>query len=167
MSTTASELFERHHVRVYRFFLRMTGSHDVAQDLTQELFLRVVRHLGRCTPGREAPWMYQIARNLLIDYRRAQSNPPLPLADALPPRTEAMQLVAFGLSEALRLLSDTEREAFLLREVNGLSYQELATACDTTQDNIRSRVCRARGRLKTLLTRRLSLDETKRRIQDD
>jgi RNA polymerase sigma-70 factor (ECF subfamily) len=166
MQTPPSELFERHHVKVYRFFLKMTGSRDVAQDLTQELFLRVVRYVNRCTPGRELPWMFQIGRNLVIDYRSEHADRPASLSDTHPAQTEPTQLVAFGLSEALGLLSEADREVFLLREVAGLSYPELAAACETTQDNVRSRVCRARCRLKVLLGGRLSADENKRRKHD-
>jgi len=166
MPRTASDLFEGYHVKVYRYFLRTVGSHDVAQDLTQELFLRVVRHVTSCSPDREVAWMFRIARNLVVDYRREHPAPPLPLAEAFGARTEATQIIAFGLSEALRLLTDTDREVFLLREVAGLDYQELAEACDTTPQAVRLRVSRARGRLKALLSRRLSADEDKRRNQD-
>ena len=166
MPRTASDLFERYHVKTYRYFLRTVGSHDVAQDLTQELFLRVVSHLRSCSPGREVAWMFRIARNLVVDYRREHSERSLPLAQAVGGRTEATQLVAFGLSEALGLLADADREVFLLREVAGLDYQELAEACDTTPQAVRLRVSRARGRLKALLSRRLSADENRRRNED-
>jgi RNA polymerase sigma-70 factor (ECF subfamily) len=167
MTTTAGELFERHHVGLYRYFLRMTGSRDVAEDLTQELFLRVVRHVRNCTPGREVQWMFQIARNLVVDYRRERSNRPVALSETPRTGTEARQLVAFGLAEAVGMLSDSDREVFLLREVNGLSYPELAAACETTPENVRSRVCRARLRLRELLNRRLSSDAARRRTQED
>jgi RNA polymerase sigma-70 factor (ECF subfamily) len=167
METTATDLFERYHVTAYRYFRRATGSHDIAQDLTQELFLRVVRHLKSYKAGRgEAGWIFRIARNLLVDHRR--KHPPLhvALADAHGLGTQPTQVLAFGLSEALELLSESDREVFLLREVAGLSYAELAHACDTTVENVRSRVCRARCRLRGLLGARLAADENKRRNQD-
>ncbi len=167
MTTTAGDLFERHHVGLYWFFLRMTGSQDVAEDLTQELFLRVVRHVRSCTPGREVPWMFQIARNLVVDHLRERSTRPVALNETPPTGTQPSQLVAFGVAEALGMLSDSDREVFLLREVNGLSYSELAAACETTPENVRSRVCRARLRLKALLSRRLASDDARRRTQDD
>ena len=166
MRKAASDLFERYHVKAYRYFLRTVGSHDVAEDLTQELFLRVVRHVRSCSPGREVAWMFRIARNLVVDYRREHPERPVPFVEAFGGRTEATQLVAFGLSEALSLLADSDREVFLLREVTGLDYEELAEACDTNPQAVRLRVSRARGRLKALLSRRLSADENKRRNHD-
>lgn len=167
MATTAGELFERYHVQAYRYFLRMTRSVDVAQELTQELFLRVLRHLRSCPPGFEAGWVFRIARNLLIDYWRRQPEGQVTLAKASQVGTEATQLVAFGLNEALALLPQADRELFLQRELSGLSYAELAGMREMTPENVRSRLCRIRCRLKTLLTRRLSADENRRRNQDD
>ena len=166
METTATDLFERYHVPAYRYFLRATGSQDVAQDLTQELFLRVLRGLKTYKPEREGGWLFRIARNLVLDYRRRQLPRHVGLADARRLGTEATQLFAFGLSEALSLLSESDRDLFLLREVTGLNYAELAGVCDTTPENVRSRVCRARCRLKELLSARLSVDENKRRNED-
>ncbi len=166
MRRTPLDLFEHYHVKAYRYFLRTTGAHDVAQDLTQELFLRVVRHVRSCLPGHEAAWMFRVARNLVVDYVREHPERHVALDDAAPLATGPTQLVAFGLAEALSLLGESDREVFLLREVGGLSYQELADACDSTPDNVRSRVCRARCRLKGLLSRRLSAEENKRRNGD-
>jgi RNA polymerase sigma-70 factor (ECF subfamily) len=166
METTATDLFERYHVTAYRHFRRATGSHDLAQDLTQELFLRVLRHLKTYKAGCEAGWIFRIARNLLVDHRRKHPPPHVALADAHGLGTQPTQVLAFGLSEALELLSESDREVFLLREVAGLSYAELAQACDTTVENVRSRVCRARCRLRGLLGARLAADDNKRRNQD-
>ena len=167
MPRTATDLFDRYHVQVYRYFLRLTGSADVAQDLTQELFLRVLRHLGSCPAGFETGWIFRIARNLLLDHRRRQQPDRLvALADVRMAGTEATQLLAFGLAEALDLLSEGDRELFLLRELAGLSYAELGRMRNAQPDTIRSRVCRARCRLKELLSPRLSA-ENRRRNQDE
>ncbi len=167
MPKTATDLFDRYHVRAYRYFLRLTGSPDVAQDLTQDVFLRVLRHLGSCPPGFEAGWVFRIARSVLIDHRRKQQpDHQVPLADVRPQAKEATQLLAFGLAEALDLLSEGDRELFLLRELTGLSYEELGRLRNAPADTIRSRVCRARCRLKALLSPRLSADENRRRNHD-
>ncbi len=166
MDTTATDLFERYHVPVYRYFLRSIGLHDVAQDLTQELFLRVLRSLRTRSPEHERGWIFRIARTLAVDYRRTHPVRHVPLADLPPLRVQATQVIAFGLGEAIALLSDGERESFLLREIGGLSYSEIAGTCDTTVETVRSRLYQARCRLKTLLGARLAVDESNRRDQD-
>ena len=166
MQTRATELFERYHVLAYRYFLRATSSHDVAQDLTQELFLRVLRNIDTCRPERQGGWVFRIARNLAVDYRRTHPPRHVPLADARRLSTQATQLLAFGLSEALGLLPEPEREVFLLRELAGLSYGELAAVCDTKIETVRARLYQARCRLRSTLGARLAVDENKRRNED-
>ncbi len=166
MQTTATDLFERYHVAVYRYFRRATGSHDLAQDLTQELFLHVVRSLGNYRPEKEAGWVFRIARNLMVDYHRTHPSRTVALSDADPVRVDPTQLVAFGVWEALALLPPQEREAFLLREVGGLSYAEVAVVCETKTETIRARLYQARCRLKALLGSRAAADDKRRRTQD-
>lgn len=166
MQTTATEVFERYHLTVFRYFLRATGSRDAAQDLTQDLFLKVVRglqvHKGEAEPG----WVFRIARNLVVDYRRTHHVRHVSLTDVRAPVVNPNQFVAFGLSEALGLLSGAERDAFLLREIAGLGYADIAAICDTKTETVRSRLYQARCRLRSLLGARLSFEENKRRNQD-
>jgi RNA polymerase sigma-70 factor, ECF subfamily len=160
METTASDLFERHHVAIFRFFRRFTGDPDLAEDLTQEVFVRVVRGLAEYQPrGRETGWLFQIARNVLADYHRhrPERNVSLSEPEAVAVGSPAGQLIAFGLQEALDRLPEPERTAFLLREVTGLSYGEVAALCDTSEDGVGSRLFRARRRLRQLLSGRISL----------
>ena len=157
--TTAADIFDRHHLAVFKFFRRVTGRPDVAEDLTQEVFLRVVRGLQQYrTIGREAAWVYRIARHVLIDHRRQHANTlrSLTEADAEDAVTLPTQIVAFGLQEAVSRLPDAEREAFLLRELAGLTYREIAVICETTEDGVWTRLYRARHRLRRLLSGRLS-----------
>ena len=159
MESTASDLFERHHVAIFRFFRRFTGDPDLAEDLTQEVFVRVVRGLAQYRPrGRETGWLFQIAKNVLADHHRHQPERSASLSDAeaVAAGSPAGQLVAFGLQEALDRLPEAERTAFLLREVTGLSYGEVAALCDTSEDGVGSRLFRARRLLRQLLSGRLS-----------
>ena len=64
-------LFEQHHLVIFRYFWRMTRRRDVAEDLTQDVFVRAVRGLGNYEPrNRDRAWLFEIARRLLLDYQR-------------------------------------------------------------------------------------------------
>jgi RNA polymerase sigma factor (sigma-70 family) len=154
---TIAVIFERHHAAVFRYFQRMTGRHHLAQDLTQEVFLRVVRGFEAYEEqGLEAAWLFRIARNVLIDYKRRVDAAPNTVPHAEQVSVDCSNLAAFGLQEALTLLPDRDREVFVLRETEGLSYAEIAAACETNEETVRTRLRRARLRLRTLLSRRLS-----------
>jgi RNA polymerase sigma-70 factor (ECF subfamily) len=150
----AGDLFERHHLIVFRFLRRMTGSAASAEDLAQEVFLRVVRGLeGYQDRFRERSWIFRIARNVLADrYRESQRSPPhLPLQDAFATTVPASQGLRVVLDQALAHLPDDDREAFLMREVGGLGYEEIADAMGSTRDAARMRIYRARIALREAL----------------
>ena len=64
MAATSAELFERHHVAIYRYLLRMTGSRETAEELTQDVFVRVLKGLEQYEErDREQAWLFRIARN--------------------------------------------------------------------------------------------------------
>ena len=149
---TPEGVFARHHRDVYRYLARMTGSPDVAEDLRQEVFLRVVRALRNGGPvGHERGWVFAIARNALIDRQRAGLRHPEARADGLEPHKEATQALAFGLDEALKALQDEDRDVFLMKEVGGLRYDEIAAVCECTVEAVRSRLCRTRMQLRRVL----------------
>ena len=150
----AAVLFDRHHLAVFRFLRRMTGSSSLAEDLTQEVFLRVVRGLETYEErSREDSWIFRIARHVLVDRHRAQvrSPPATALRDAAIAPCVAPQALATALDEALARLPDEEREAFLMREVGGLGYREIAEASGATVDAARMRIYRARLALREAL----------------
>jgi hypothetical protein len=81
METTAADLFERHHVAIFRFFRRVTGNPDLAEDLTQDVFVRVVKALAEYQPrGRETGWLFQIARTVPLDQHRRRPEPGAPVS---------------------------------------------------------------------------------------
>jgi RNA polymerase sigma-70 factor, ECF subfamily len=151
---TAAELFERHHRSVFGFLRRMEGSAQDAEDLTQEVFLRVLRALDQYQErALERAWVFRIARNVWLDHRRALSRAPraAPATDIHLARPAAGGLAGLALDQALARLPEAEREAFLLREVGGLGYVEIAEATGATPDAVRSRIHRARLALRTML----------------
>jgi RNA polymerase sigma factor (sigma-70 family) len=150
---TALDFFERHHVVVYGFLRRMGLSVQDAEDLTQDVFLRVVRALASYEDRQmERAWVFRIARNVWLDHVRARSRAP---AESLDDRqvvtTPPAQFNRAALGQALARIGDAEREAFLMREVGGLGYAEIAEATGTTPGAVRSRIHRGRLKLRHTL----------------
>jgi RNA polymerase sigma-70 factor (ECF subfamily) len=151
---TALELFERHHLAVYRFLRRMGSSRTDAEDLTQQVFLRVLQALpGYEERQLERAWVFRIARNVRLDHWRSRGRKPG--GDSFDERRQAPRSVAhldrLALDQALAGLGEPEREAFLLRELGGLGYREIAEATGATPDAVRSRIHRARLALREAL----------------
>jgi RNA polymerase sigma-70 factor (ECF subfamily) len=146
----SAALFTAHRDRIFRYLCRIVG-HGDAGELTQEVFLRVSRGPVPTADeiGRRA-WIFRIARNLALnhirdDRRRGET---VPLMESAGPATQEL---GAALSEALGRLAPIDRDVFLLRESAGLSYGEIAAACELTDDAVRSRLHRARQQLRTML----------------
>jgi RNA polymerase sigma-70 factor (ECF subfamily) len=135
------------------------GRADLAEDLTQEVFLRVVRVAdGFEARGRDRAWLFTIARHVLIDHARQAGARPATVdvstqaLDTLPAATvAAAQETRVLLQRALDALDALDRDAFLLAEVAGLSYAEIAAVLDLSHAAVRSRVFRARLALRATL----------------
>jgi RNA polymerase sigma-70 factor (ECF subfamily) len=161
-------VYDAFHPRLYNFLARLANSRDVAEDLAEETWLRLVVHAPRLQPEtRLGAWLFTVARNLHVSYRRSRvledahagellglwpsgSRPPSPLESA--EATERHQ----RLGAALALLPIRYREALLLVGVEGLQPAEAAGICGITPEAMRQRLSRARA----LLARRLAESET-------
>ena len=114
-------LFERYHLSVFRYLLRMTGSREAAEDLTQEVFVRVLRSLAGYTDiGRERAWIFSIAVNVFRNSQREAARRPdscdLHSEDSRAVASPATRSIAtLSLAKALRSLGENERQVFLLR----------------------------------------------------
>lgn len=144
-------LFVRYREPVFRFLRRFVRDGAAAEDLTQETFLRA---LGASydANGYERAWVFQIARNLARDHLRAYARvgPAARLDDHAGRATDPA--LGLDLEAALGTLEEDDREVFLLKEVGGLAYAEIAAACGLTPDAVRSRLHRARLTLRKQLT---------------
>src|SRR5262245_18565641 len=128
--TTAESLFTQYRDRLMRYLSRVAGEREAASDLTQEVFLRVSRTPIPTAPESQlAGWLFKIARNVALDYHRQRRRRPETHLEAAPEETRgAHQEMALALKQALATLPDLDRDVFLLREVSGLSRDEIATA---------------------------------------
>jgi RNA polymerase sigma factor (sigma-70 family) len=155
-------LFERHHVKLFNFFLRLTASRSLSEDLVQELFLRILkyRHTYR-GDGVFLAWMYRIARHVHINHLRDQHRDlPLdeildsaPSSDATPAHlVEADQEIDL-MQQALARLPLRKRELLLLSRQHDLKYKEIARTLECSEGAVKVQVHRA---IKDL--RRIFLD---------
>jgi len=137
--------------------------------LVQEVFLHLLRGAASYDPReRERAWVFRIARNVVVDaHRRARRS--REDAVAVEPTTGPSQSVAAALQIALTRLPAEEREAFLLGEVAGLTYAEIAATTSSTIAAVRSRIYRARLTLRGSLAAppRLGVTAFARKDQDD
>ena len=142
---------------VFRYLRRVVGATETAQDLTQEVFLRVSRAGVPDTTevGRRA-WVFQIARNLALNHLRDDRRRPstVALVHSIVPATQEL---AAALHDAIGQLPDLDRDVFVLRETAGLSYQEIAAACGLPIENVRARLHRVRQTLRASLGQSLRL----------
>jgi len=155
--------------RIYNLTYRYTGRRDEAEDLTQEIFIRVYQNLKSfCSDsGSFQGWIMKVGRNLIIDqYRRTrrfqqsagtEEMESMNLKDEKVPspqrgveQTEASRF----LREGLQALSPELKEAIILRDLEGLAYQEIAEFLGIPEGTVKSRINRGRLELAKLLTKR-------------
>jgi RNA polymerase sigma factor (sigma-70 family) len=156
----ADVLFAAYRDGVFRYLSRIVG-HGDAGELTQEVFLRVARGpIPAADEGGRRAWVFRIARNLALNHVRddRRRGIPTPMADAACAPTQELTT---AVAQALERLPDLDRDVFLMREAGGLSYDEIARACDLTPDAVRSRLHRARQQLRALLDPILITERTR------
>jgi RNA polymerase sigma-70 factor, ECF subfamily len=150
----AEMLFRTYRHRVFRYLYRTAGQVDTAHDLTQDVFLRVSRvAVPEASEGEQAAWLFRIARNILLDYLRRLGRRPRESSTESHAHSgrSAPQETSAAVNQALAALTDVDRDVFLLREVAGLGYEEIASVCSLTPDAVRNRIHRARLALRELL----------------
>jgi RNA polymerase sigma-70 factor (ECF subfamily) len=158
------ELIRTHSRRVYGLCFRFTNSGSEAQDLTQEVFLRVFRTLKtfRSAEGSFTTWLARVTRNLLIDnYRRTRQEritdsieEQLPVieeegaaASVRPDQVTAGREASDILQAALQQLSPDLREAVILRDLQEMEYREIADVLEIPEGTVKSRINRGRAEL--------------------
>jgi RNA polymerase sigma-70 factor, ECF subfamily len=165
------ELVERYQDRMVNFIQRSIGDRDRAQDLAQEVFIRVYRHLKRFDPEKKfSTWIYTIASNLAKNELRNRSRNPLVLFQTLtsswdddhrPLQFEDSSMRPDDLYRKRRLqelveqaateLPEHHRAVFVLREIEGKSYEEIAEITGTQLGTVKSRLNRARNRFAQII----------------
>ena len=152
-------LFERHHRALYSFFVHMTGSADISEDLVQEVFFRILRYRHTYDESRPFPaWMYQIARNAKSEGARKRKGELQLVTSATDDDAEAREPAAQELDaeqalrrqqevkllrQALQRLPDEKREVLVLSRFQNLRYEHIAQVLGCEVGTVKVRVFRA------------------------
>jgi RNA polymerase sigma-70 factor (ECF subfamily) len=142
----AGLLYHHHHPAIFRYLFYRTGERQTAEDLTGEVFLKMVQAIGAFNggPGAFRAWLFQIARNLSIDHlRKIQAHPSQAIGDELrasgldPEHSTEKNLTEAALCTALTQLPDDQKDVILMRFVNGLPLAETARALHKSEDAVK------------------------------
>lgn len=148
----ATLLFERYHKRIFNFLARMTMDRDLAEDLTQNVFLRIIKYRTSYRDGnRFQSWIYQVARNVFSDHYQAHKNrfsdfvDVEKISDHMADREEGEEQDEKErlLHRSMAKLSEEQRELLVLTRFQHMKYEEVAAIMDTTVANIKVKVHRA------------------------
>ena len=165
---TWDEVVRAHSARVYRLAYRLTGNQHDAEDLTQEVFVRVFRSLSSYTPGTFEGWLHRITTNLFLDGVRRKARIRF---EALPEDAERLESRGqSGTANPAQVYDDTHfdpdvqaaldalppdfRAAVVLCDLEGLSYEEIASVLGIKIGTVRSRIHRGRSGLRAALAHR-------------
>ncbi|MBN1571061.1 MAG: sigma-70 family RNA polymerase sigma factor [Acidobacteria bacterium] len=158
--------------RIFNLSFRYINSREEAEDLTQEVFIRVYQNLKsyRAEAGSFQNWLLRVARNLIIDhYRQIRRYPQAGGSEELEtmnvkddkipnPHRAAEQFEASQfLQDGLQALSPELKEAIILRDLEGMAYQDIAEVLSVPEGTVKSRINRGRLELARLLTKRRAL----------
>ncbi len=162
-------LVRAHEKTVYNLALRMTGNPQDAEDMAQEAFLKAYRSLPEFRgESKFSVWLYRIVSNVCLDHLRKQSRRPsssltvedddgeeqqfeVPDESASPEKLLEQKLMREAVQRGLNELPDEQRQILLLREIRGLSYEEIGEALGLEAGTVKSRIFRARKRLCAFL----------------
>jgi RNA polymerase sigma factor (sigma-70 family) len=162
---TWDEVVRTHSARVYRLAYRLTGNQHDAEDLTQEVFVRVFRSLSSYTPGTFEGWLHRITTNLFLDtVRRRQrirfegfaedAHERLSGREPSPGQLVDDRNLDGDIQAALDALPPDFRAAVVLCDIEGLSYEEIAATLGVKLGTVRSRIHRGRAQLRAALEHR-------------
>jgi RNA polymerase sigma-70 factor (ECF subfamily) len=162
---TWEEIVEQHSARVYRLAYRLTGNVHDAEDLTHDVFIRVFRSLHSYQPGTFEGWLHRITTNVFLDKMRRkqrirfdalseESAARLPSREAGPEQAYDATHFDDDVQRALDALPPDFRAAVVLCDIEGLSYEEIATTLGIKLGTVRSRIHRGRALLRDALAHR-------------
>src|SRR5437588_355217 len=159
----ASEIYDRYSGRIYNFALRFLKNAEAAEDATQEVFVKMMKHANQFQgDAKLSTWLFSITANWCRDYLRKADNKSKETEDVLvtlpapsnqsPDRTLERRENEALIKRALQALTPEQREAILLSRYQGLSYAEIAQISGCSEGAVKTRVFRAMETLKKALS---------------
>jgi len=163
------ELVDRYRARIFSFILRMVKNHEEANDVAQEVFVKLYRSLDTYDPSRNfSSWLFKIAQNMAIDHLRKQRTDIVSLDEPMETETSEYRIqvassnlspdrelegleVGEALEVAIEELEPSYRSAILLRHVEGRSYDEIADILELPLGTVKTYIFRARRMLRERL----------------
>jgi len=164
--TVFKDIILRYQDRIYNLCMHMLGHTHDAEDIAQDTFIKAYQKLGEFQPDAALyTWLYRIAVNTCIDYkrrpffesifRRSDTGEEMvierPSASPSPEKDYESKQIRGAIQKALRKLSPKLRAVIVLKEIEGLSYEDIAVTLDVSIGTVKSRISRARDELKMLL----------------
>lgn len=158
----ASEIYDRYSGRIYNFALRFLKNSEAAEDATQEVFVKMIRHASQFQgDAKLSTWLFSITANWCRDFLRKADNKskesddvlvnlPAPIEQS-PDRNLEQRENEVRIQRALKALTPEQREAILLSRYQGLSYAEIAQISGCSEGAVKTRVFRAMETLKKAL----------------
>jgi RNA polymerase sigma factor (sigma-70 family) len=155
-SSQLAVLFERHHAGLFRYLMALSRNRAVSEDLTQEVFFRVLKYAGTYNPELPfAVWLYRMGRNAYFDTLRSRSADPMSAEILAIRSSEPMPEEVFSqkqdrafLEAALQTLSEEKREVLVLSRFHDLRYHEIARIMQCEVNTVKVRVYRALRELR-------------------
>jgi RNA polymerase sigma-70 factor (ECF subfamily) len=159
----ASEIYDRYSARIYNFAFRFLKNAEAAEDATQEVFVKMMKHANQFQgDAKLSTWLFSITANWCRDYLRKSDNKAKEAEDVLlslpaspelsPERNLQRRQDEQRIQRALNMLTPEQREAILLSRYQGLSYAEIAQIAGCSEGAVKTRVFRAMETLKKVLT---------------
>lgn len=146
-------LFERHHVHIFNFLYKMCGDKMLSEDLTQDVFYKVIKYRSSYKNGKFISWLFTIARNSMKTHftRNKELHDDLEsISHQLKTEQTESHEAYSQLQHALNQLEASDREAIVLHRFHEIKYAELAEILDSTPGAVKTKVSRALKKLKTI-----------------
>ncbi len=148
-----SILFDRHHRHVFNFLYKMCGDRMLSEDLTQDVFYKIIKYRSSYNNGKFVSWLFTIARNSLKTHyanNKVANSDLEQLSHATADSETDSEEDYSHLHNALRQLEASDREVIVLNRFHQIQYQELAEIIDSTPGAVKTKMSRALKKLKTI-----------------
>ncbi|WP_299676903.1 RNA polymerase sigma factor [uncultured Tenacibaculum sp.] len=151
-----SILFDRYHVRIYNFFQKMTHNKMVSEDLTQEVFIKILKYRTSYNNGNFASWLYTVARNIFSSYYQKQKKERSNIIedDFLNTKeklfTDSNKEDLEHLQRSLLKLNEKDRELIVMHKLQEIQYEQIAQIVGSSENAVKVKTHRALKKLKEI-----------------